>query len=155
MGRAIVFCIIIVVLALVFFIGSFLSFTKTSTQPTTTNQQEHITYQNASTSDITVESPFPGAVTGKTFSVIGTARGPWYSEATFPVEVLDKNGQSLAKGVARAQGDWMTENFVPYKADFVIPETYIGPATLVLRKDNPSGLPEREASISFPFTIEY
>jgi hypothetical protein len=49
----------------------------------------------------------------------------------------------------------MTANFIPFRANLKIPTSYIGPATVVLKKDNPSGLPEHEASISFPITIEY
>lgn len=114
-----------------------------------------ITYENATVDNIVVDLPFPGAVTGKEFKVIGKARGTWYFEASFPVEVLDKNGKSLWIGPAQAQGEWMTENFVPFEVTVKVPQSYIGPATLVLRKDNPSGLPEHDASISFPITIEY
>ncbi|MFH0804116.1 MAG: Gmad2 immunoglobulin-like domain-containing protein [Candidatus Zambryskibacteria bacterium] len=115
----------------------------------------NITYKNATSDLIVADLPFPDAVTGKEFSVIGKARGYWFFEASFPVQVLDKNGNILATGVAQAQSDWMTENFVPFKADIKIPESYIGPATLILKKDNPSGLLENDASISFPITIEY
>jgi hypothetical protein len=118
-------------------------------------REEKATYINASPDNIVVELPFPGAVTGKEFSVIGKARGPWYFEASFPVEVLDSQGKRLAMGIAQAEGDWMTTEFVPFTAVIKIPETYIGKATLILRKDNPSGLPEHDASMSFPFTIEY
>jgi hypothetical protein len=113
------------------------------------------TYSNASADLITVETPFPGAVTGKEFSVIGEARGTWFFEASFPVELIDKDGKTLAIAVAQAQGEWMTEEFVPFKATIKAPDSYIGPATLVLHKDNPSGLPEHDASISFPITVEY
>ena len=116
---------------------------------------EKITYKNASPDLITVETPYSGAVTGKEFTVTGKARGTWYFEASFPLQILDKNGKVLVAIPAQAQSDWMTENFVPFKATIKVPSTYIGPATLVLRKDNPSGLPEHEASISFPITIEY
>ncbi len=116
---------------------------------------EKITYVNASADLVVVELPFPGAVVGKTFSVIGKARGTWFFEASFPVEVLDKDGKRLAIIPAQAQGEWMTENFVPFKVELTVPQTYIGPATLVLHKDNPSGLPEHDASVSFPITIEY
>jgi len=99
---------------------------------------------------------------GKEFSVIGQARGYWFFEASFPVQLLDKDDNVLATGIAQAQPDsetgeinWMTENFVPFKADLKAPASYIGPATLILHKDNPSGLPEHDASISFPITIEY
>ena len=114
-----------------------------------------ISYTNATANNIVATTPGPGAVVGKEFGVIGQARGPWFFEASFPIEVLDKNGKQLAIGIAQAQGDWMTENFVPFKATLKVPESYIGPATLVLHKDNPSGLPERDASISYPITIEY
>lgn len=113
-----------------------------------------ITYNNTTKEKIVVDTPTPGAVTGKEFEVRGKAAG-WYFEASFPVKVLDKNGRILFQGPAQAQGDWMTAEFVPFKISVKVPQAYIGPATLVLEKDNPSGLPENDASISFPFTIEY
>jgi len=113
------------------------------------------TYVNASDDMIRVELPFPGAVTGKEFSVIGEARGGWFFEASFPIEVLDEDGNTLATGHAEAQGEWMTADFVPFRGEIAVPESYMGPATLILRKDNASGLPEHDASVSFPITIEY
>ncbi len=113
------------------------------------------TYSNSSEQDILVSLPFPDAVTGKEFSVIGKARGTWFFEASFPVKVLDEKGKVLWQGPAQAQEDWMTEDFVPFEAQVKIPQSYMGKATLVLQKDNPSGLPEKDASISFPFNIEY
>lgn len=113
------------------------------------------TYKNASEDMIKVDLPEPGAVTGKEFSIIGTARGGWYFEASFPVQVLAEDGTILAQGPATAQGDWMTSEFVPFRIDIKVPASYIGPATVVLKNDNPSGLPENDASVSFPITIEY
>lgn len=113
------------------------------------------TYENASADRIRVELPYPGAVTGKTFSVTGEARGGWYFEASFPIEVQRPDGSVLTTTYATAQGDWMTDAFVPFTATVTVPETYIGPAVLILRRDNASGLPEHDASISFPITIEY
>lgn len=125
------------------------------TAPEKAKPNQTNTYQNSNNDLIVVELPFPGAVTGKEFSVIGKARGFWFFEASFPIQVLDKYGKVLAQGIAQAQGEWMTEDFVPFKADIKIPESYIGTATLILHKDNPSGLPENDASISFPIVIEY
>lgn len=112
-------------------------------------------YENASADDIKVEIPFPDAVTGKSFAVIGQARGPWFFEASFPIVLLDSEGNELAVAVAQAEGEWMTEEFVPFRADITVPESYTGPAALLLKKDNPSGLPEHDASVSFPITVEY
>ncbi len=116
---------------------------------------QKISYINATENDIVPELPYPGAVTGKEFLVTGKARGTWYFEASFPVKVLDKNGKVLAQGPAQAQSDWMTTDFVNFKISIKVSDSYIGPATIVMSKDNPSGIPEKDASISFPITIEY
>ena len=113
------------------------------------------TYINATTDIIVVDLPLPGNVTGKEFSVVGKARGTWFFEASFPVEVLDKDGKTLFSGPAHAESDWMTTNFVPFKIDVKVPQSYIGKATIILKKDNPSGMPEHDASMSYPITIEY
>lgn len=112
-----------------------------------------ITYTNASSSLIVVDSPTPGAIVGKQFTISGKARGNWFFEASFPVQVFDQYNNVLVNTFATAQGDWMTVNFVPYTVTITIPGGYTGPATLVLHKDNPSGLPANDASISFPITI--
>lgn len=124
-------------------------------EPTDEQRAAQITYVNASANNVVVDTPKPGDVTGKEVTVMGKARGTWYFEASFPVEILDKNGNRLAIAPAQAQGEWMTENFVPFSVSVTVPESYIGPATVVLHKDNPSGLPENDASVSFPITIEY
>lgn len=134
---------------------SFLAITKNKNIPAVIPSEKNITYVNATLNNIVIELPFPGAVTGKAFSVIGKARGSWYFEASFPIEVQDKDGNILATGIAQAQSDWMTTEFVPFKADIKVPDTYIGKAKLILKKDNPSGMPENDASVSFEFTIEY
>lgn len=124
-------------------------------EPTQEEQTALITYDNASADMIVVTNPTPGSVTGKEFMVMGQARGNWYFEASFPIEVVSATGTVIATGIGQAQGDWMTTEFVPFTAEIEVPESYIGAATLVLRNDNASGLPENARSVSFPFTIEY
>jgi hypothetical protein len=117
--------------------------------------KEDTKYLNASADQIKVKLPPPNAVVGKDFSVVGEARGTWFFEASFPIEVLDMNGKVIAQSPAHAESDWMTSEFVGFKADIKILQNYIGKATLVLKKDNPSGLESNDASISYPITIEY
>ncbi len=62
----------------------------------------------------------------------------------------------LGQGIATAQGDWMTTDFVPFKAtiNYTADPQIIGDAgTLVLKKDNPSGLHENDDSLSVPVII--
>ena len=117
------------------------------------------TYVNASADTVTVDTPKANDVVGKTFSVLGKARGPFFFEASFPVQLLKPDGTVLAQGHAQVNPpmtDWMTNDFVPFKADLTVNDiNYIGPATLILHNDNPSGLPENAASMSYPITVEY
>lgn len=104
--------------------------------------------------DILLQSPLPGTTVGSPLIVTGSARGTWYFEASFPVRLLDGNGNELAAVPAQADGDWMTENFVPFTAilEFAPPATPNG--TLILQKDNPSGLPENDASLEVPVLFQ-
>lgn len=113
-------------------------------------------YSNASEDLIRVENPHPGGVVGKEFVVTGEARGYWFFEASFPIEVVGADGNTIAGSYATTEGDWMTEGFVSFKSEVIdLPSAYTGPATLILKKDNPSGLPENDASISIPIVVEY
>lgn len=146
----------VIILAALFVVGAWMFLVpKHAANPSTGGSNAEIVYENASTDLIRVTTPTPGAVTGKQFKVMGEARGNWFFEASFPITVLDKDGAALTTVVAQAGSEWMTTEFVPFTADVSIPESYIGSATIILNKDNPSGLPEHDASISFPITIEY
>lgn len=111
------------------------------------------TYENADTNMIRVDTPLPGAVVSSTFSVQGSARGGWYFEANFPYEVRDEGGVLLDQGPVTAGGEWMTTEFVPFSFVVTVPN-YSGLATLIIRNDNPSGLPENAASVSIPIVIQ-
>lgn len=101
-----------------------------------------------------LSSPVPNQVIHSPLSVAGEAPGFWFFEASLPVKLLDGNGKTLAVAPAQAQGDWQTSNFVPFLAtlSFENPSTPTG--TLVIAKDNPSGLPENAQEISFPVRFE-
>lgn len=104
--------------------------------------------------EVVLANPLPGAAVavGADMVVAGAARGPWFFEASFPIEIRTLSGDVLHTAVAQAQGEWMTEGLVPFTATIsgaVIktPGAYV----VEIKKDNPSGLPEHAAS--FPFII--
>lgn len=99
---------------------------------------------------IRIDSPRPNNKIMSPLTVTGKARGAWYFEASFPIEIKDANGNLIGSGIAQAQGDWMTQGFVPFTAtiEFKVPQTTTG--TLILRKDNPSGLPENDNQLIVP-----
>lgn len=104
---------------------------------------------------IRVENPKPGQVIQSPFTIIGQARGNWFFEASFPVKLVDLSGNIISQAIAQAQGDWMTENFVPFSAvlnfDIATPTM---PAILILKNDNPSGIPENDKEIRIPVTLQ-
>ena len=102
---------------------------------------------------ITVSELSPGDQVSSPLTVKGEARGYWYFEASFPVELLDGNGNQLAIKPAQAQGEWMTEDFVPFSVTLTYPTPATATGTLMLRKDNPSGLPENDDWLAIPVTF--
>lgn len=103
---------------------------------------------------IKVTSPRANQTVQSPLTIKGEAKGFWFFEASFPVKILDEGGNVLGQGIAQAKSDWMTEDFVPFEAiiDFEAPATEKG--FLVLRKDNPSGLPEHDEEFRIPIVLE-
>lgn len=103
---------------------------------------------------ICVNNPKPNQEISSPLVLEGEARGNWFFEASFPIRLFDSNGKELAVAVAQAQDEWMTEEFVPFRAtmEFEVPTTATG--TLVFEKDNPSGLPEHADSLIMPIRFQ-
>ncbi|MFH0820153.1 MAG: Gmad2 immunoglobulin-like domain-containing protein [Candidatus Peregrinibacteria bacterium] len=112
------------------------------------NQQSR-EWTNPKTDKIQVETPQAYQQVTSPLVVTGQARGPWYFEASFPVRLLNDQGNELAVTPAQAQGDWMTEDFVPFTATLEFATT-AKTGTLVFQKDNPSGLPEHDDELRMP-----
>lgn len=95
-----------------------------------------------------------GDLVASPLTIEGQARGNWYFEASFPARIIDADGNVLAAVPAQAQGEWMTTDYVPFKAtlEFSAPSTATG--TLELAKDNPSGLPEKDDALRIPIRFK-
>ena len=66
----------------------------------------------------------------------------------------ERLGHVIAEGPAQAQGEWMTQDYVPFKITLSFPAQAAGSkGTVVLRNDNPSGLPENDKSLEIPVTF--
>lgn len=105
---------------------------------------------------IRIDYPRPNQTITSPLVIKGQARGNWFFEADFPVVLTDWDGKIIAQGIATAKSDWMTIEFVPYEATltFAIDKNiYSNKGTLVLRKDNPSGLPENDDALEIPIVF--
>jgi len=102
--------------------------------------------------------PLSGTTVTSPLLIRGKARGTWFFEGSFPVVLTDWDGRIIAEHYVTAQSDWMTEDWVPFEGElsFEMPQDvgdFSSRGALILRKDNPSGLPEhddaRELTIFF------
>jgi len=109
---------------------------------------------NSTENDVRLTAPVFGSEISSPVVLRGSARGPWYFEAVFSAEVLSESGEVIGEGFVEAEGEWMTESFVPFRGEIELKEGYSGPAVVVLNKANASGLPEMEASVSVPVIVK-
>ena len=99
---------------------------------------------------IRVSSPRPNEVVKSPLKITGEARGYWFFEADFPVKLVDENGDELGTAIATAKSEWMTEDFVPFEAVLNFDVLAADKGTLILEKDNPSGLLENADELRIP-----
>jgi Immunoglobulin-like domain of bacterial spore germination len=110
---------------------------------------------NMAVSDlIKVETPLPHAEVQSPLTIKGQARGTWYFEGEFQIQLKDKDDNLLARTPAIAQGPWMTEDFVPFEATLRFDPPGDAQGTLVLQKANPSDNPENDRSYTIPVIFQ-
>ncbi|MBI4120757.1 MAG: hypothetical protein HY457_00675 [Parcubacteria group bacterium] len=108
---------------------------------------------------IRIVSPRPNGVLESPLIVEGEARGYWFFEATFPLVLVDWDGKIIAQSYAEAEGEWMTEEFVPFRGTIVFEKPIVvgdfsKRGALILRKSNASGLPEHDDALEIPVRFE-
>lgn len=109
---------------------------------------------------IVLDQPEAGSAVDSPLTISGKARGYWFFEASFPVMIVNWDGLIIGSGIATAEGDWMTEEFVPFTATINFSSSYTDESpdfmrrgALILKKDNPSGLPENDDALEIPINF--
>jgi glucose/arabinose dehydrogenase len=103
-------------------------------------------FRNMSVKDNqTVKSPI---------KISGEAKGTWFFEASFPIEVVNDKWEKIGQGIAQAESDWMTTGFVKFNSTVNFDPKGAKQGWLVFKKDNPSGLPENDAQFHLPVKFE-
>ena len=106
---------------------------------------------------ITLTSPVVNGTVESPLMISGEARGNWFFEASFPIVLTNWDGQIIAEGFATADGEWMTKEFVSFTSTLEFENPYqagdpdfMKRGFLILKKDNPSGLPENDDALEIP-----
>ena len=115
------------------------------------NQQENSEKKGDLENGISVTSPQSGDEISSPITIKGKAKGAWYFEGQFPVTISDVEHNELGSGVAQAQGEWTTEDYVGFQAqvEFQTP-TSTKEGMIILENSNPSGKPSKSRKAVIP-----
>ncbi|MFH1789929.1 MAG: Gmad2 immunoglobulin-like domain-containing protein [bacterium] len=102
---------------------------------------------------ISVENLSAGQSITSPLTIKGQARGSWFFEASFPIKLLDQSGSLLASVPAQAKGNWMTNDFVPFEAELKFSSPTTSKGSIILEKDNPSGLTQNADQLIIPVSF--
>lgn len=99
------------------------------------------------------DSPTTDSKITNPITVSGKALGNWYFEGEFNTAVIDASETELGSSTAKAQGDWMSEGYVPFTATIDFAKTSSSYGYVIAKKNNPSGQPsansEYRVKVSF------
>ncbi len=108
---------------------------------------------------IRIEQPTQEATITSPLEITGSARGQWFFEGDAPVVLTDWDGRIIAEGTITAEGDWMTEEFVPFSGTltFETPEDSGSQSvrgSLIIQRANPSGKLESDMTVEIPVRFQ-
>jgi hypothetical protein len=147
-----------VFLIIAFLIVGFMLWQELSGVPDEIAKETSATFLSRNGIEIIIDEPQIGEGVSPSFVVKGKAPGTWYFEATFPIFVVDDNDNVIGSCIAQAQSDWMVEDYVAFEGLVEIEnksslvEGGLN-AVLILRRDNPSGLPENDDFVEVPIVV--
>lgn len=101
-----------------------------------------------------LESPAVNSEISSPLAISGQAQGTMFFEGSFPVSIEDANGKVLGTDISKTDENWMTEKMVSFKATVTFKKPTTKTGFIVLKNDNPSGLPENEHSVKFPISFK-
>lgn len=122
----------------------------TQLQAAKQNLQPSTAHVSAKGVKINVWLPIKDSKLTSPLIVVGQVPGNWSFEASFPIQLKDGQGNVIAHAPAQLLGDWMTDQLVPFTIKLEYPSTATGSGSLVLQKDNPSGLSQNDDSLVIP-----
>ncbi len=105
--------------------------------------------------EIVVSSPQPNQIATSPLLAEGSVSGgKWFFEGSFPMKILDSQGNEIGASFVQAQSDWMTTKKVNFKGIIRFISPLAGDGILVLKNDNPSGRPDLDKEFRVPIKFD-
>jgi len=103
---------------------------------------------------VILTNPIAGDYITSPVIIEGKARGVWFFEASFPIIIVDWDGLIIGQGIAQAQSEWMTTDYVPFRAEILFIKSAVkNNGWIILKKDNPSGLSQNDDAFEVPIVF--
>jgi len=100
--------------------------------------------------EVIVVTPKVNDIISSPLMIEGQAKGNWFFEASFPVKLVDDNGNQLAQIAVWATQDWTTADYVPFQGEMTFSPGLATTGKLIFQNDNPSSLPQNQKSFEVP-----
>lgn len=146
MKKYFLFSLFIIILGSLIILGIYHASKQENVEENGTSASEETSTISEKNDLIRVEKPASGEEVKNPLEISGMARGQWFFEASFLIRLVNTEGKTLGTAVAMAEGEWMTEKFVPFKAVLSFDPIDATEGRLIFEKANPSGLPEHDDS---------
>ena len=105
--------------------------------------------------EIVLMSPLAGTTISSPLEISGSVSGTWLFEAEMLAMLTNWNGEIIAEVPLVADGDWMTEDLVPFSGtlEFETPN-YGERGHLIIQAANPSGLAQHDKAYEIVLQFE-
>lgn len=104
-----------------------------------------IDYVSAKGEQVIIYTPNNNDIINSPITIIGQIPGNWAVEGDFMAYVKDSDGNNIGESIVKINGDWTATDLVPFSTTISFDGS--GAGTVVLQKDNPSGLPENDDQV--------
>jgi len=128
--------------------------TNAQKQASTALVKDEVAYVSTKGTTVKIYTPSKGTKVDNPLVIVGEVPGNWSFEASFPVVLKDSSGNVITQALAQLLGDWMTTELVPFSLKLPYTTPSSGTGSLILQKDNPSGLAQNDDSVTIPIVFQ-
>lgn len=107
-------------------------------------------YKSAKGVTIEIDDWAEGRLVSSPLTITGQVPGSWSYEGSFPINMIYEGDIGLPGATAELDGDWMTDELVPFAATLSFDEEQLDgkDITIVIHNANPSGIPANDDSLA-------